>query len=118
MYRMIITGIMGHSSRGDRIHRISFRLGTPMPRACVSWWALEAWVQKISQSRPPFSVMGFLGELWGGVYFGWDATGFFGVFFPGEMQWGSRGKTRVALCTLGKHIATLSLGKVASGSNA
>ena len=48
----------------------------------------------------------------------WDATGFFGVFFPGEMQWGSRGKTRVALCTLGKHIVTLSLGKVTPGSNA
>ena len=49
VYRMIITGIMGHSSRGDRIHRISFRLGTPVPRACVSWWALEAWVQKICE---------------------------------------------------------------------
>ena len=49
MYRMIITGIMGHSSRGDRIHRISFRLGTPVPRACVSRWALEAWVQKICE---------------------------------------------------------------------
>ena len=114
---MIITVIMGHSSRCDRIHRISFRLGTPVPRACVSWWALEAWVQKISQSRPPFSVMGFC-ESCGGFYFGWDATGFLGVFFPGEMQWGSRGKTRVALCTLGKHFVTLSLGKVTPGSNA
>ena len=49
VYRMLITGIMGHSSRGDRIHRISFRLGTPMPRACVSWWAPEAWDQKICE---------------------------------------------------------------------
>ena len=49
MYRMLITGIMGHSSRGDRIHRISFRLGTPMPRACVLWWAPEAWDQKICE---------------------------------------------------------------------
>ena len=49
VYRMLITGIMGHSSRGDRIHRISFRLGTPMPRACVSWWASEAWDQKICE---------------------------------------------------------------------
>ena len=49
MNRMIITVIMGHSSRGDRIHRISFRLGTPVPRACVSWRALEAWVQKICE---------------------------------------------------------------------
>ena len=47
--RMIITVIMGHSSRGDRIHRISFRLGTPVPRACVSWWAPEAWDQKICE---------------------------------------------------------------------
>ena len=46
---MIITVIMGHSSRGDRIHPISFRLGTPAPRACVSWWALEAWAQKICE---------------------------------------------------------------------
>ena len=42
--RMIITVIMEHSSRGDRIHRISFRLGTPVPRTCVSRWALEAWL--------------------------------------------------------------------------
>ena len=49
---------------------------------------------------------------------GCGVAGFFGVFFPGEMQWGSRGKTRVALCTLGKHFVTLSLGKVTSGSNA
>ena len=49
VYRMLITGIMGHSSRGDRIHRISFRLGTPVPRACVSWWAPEAWDQKICE---------------------------------------------------------------------
>ena len=49
VYRMIITGIMGHSSRGDRIHRISFRLGIPVPRACVSWWAPEAWDQKICE---------------------------------------------------------------------
>ena len=47
--RMIITEIMGHSSRCERIHRISFRLGTPVPRACVSWWAPEAWVQKICE---------------------------------------------------------------------
>ena len=49
MYRMLITGIMGHSSRGDRIHRISFRLGTPVPRAGVSWGASEAWDQKICE---------------------------------------------------------------------
>ena len=49
---------------------------------------------------------------------GLRGCGVFGVFFPGEMQWGSRGKTRVALCTLGKHFVTLSLGKVTPGSNA
>ena len=68
MNRMIITVIMGHSSRCDRIHRISFRLGTPVPRACVSWWALEAWVQKICEDvtikvKLKISVLFRLGKL-------------------------------------------------------
>ena len=46
---MIITVIMGHSSRGDRIHRISFRLGSSVPGVCPLDGALEAWVQKICE---------------------------------------------------------------------
>ena len=91
MYRMIITGIMGHSSRGDRIHRISFRLGTPMPRACVSWWAPEAWDQKISQSRPPFSVMGFLVCCGGGGLFWVGCHGVFWGFLSGGNAMGFKG---------------------------